>query len=53
MRPSAASDVSVGPKVQGARQGDALVVRSGGEIVIEHGAKLWSVELISPMPSPA
>jgi hypothetical protein len=38
----AASDPNIQPKVQGGRQGDSLVVRSGGEIVLESGAKLWS-----------
>jgi hypothetical protein len=40
--PNAVSNPYIGPKVQGALYGDSQVVRSGGEIVIETGAKLWS-----------
>jgi hypothetical protein len=37
----AASNAFIEPKVQGANNGDALVVRSGGSVVIEPGAALW------------
>jgi hypothetical protein len=37
----AASNAFIEPKVQGANGGDALVVRSGGAVVLEAGASLW------------
>jgi hypothetical protein len=42
MPPLSASNKYIQPKVQGALSGDAQVVRSGGEINLESGAKLWS-----------
>jgi hypothetical protein len=37
----AASNAYTSPKVQGANNGDAQVVKSGGAIVIEAGGALW------------
>jgi hypothetical protein len=40
--PNATSNPYISPKVQGSLSGDGLAVRSGGEITLETGAKLWS-----------